>query len=264
MVFIVDYLKENTAIDFEYVKLPVLFPERGPKYILADYRDYLSYADHPHWCVHNATSSPFSLLRNLRWASRNKEANGGRLVMVFEAMSRSQVAAWLMAQGYQTSTQVHPNHVIPGTLNVQERTMISSTEREIERLERVAYEARQRAQFLRTLPTQPKRVRVVEGQKQPKAGVIFFERTFGGTRVYTYAAVKASDGLWYTTGPRTPKGFQWRELIAWINAEGPVVVYRATLFEALNTVITAGMINAGSIVTGTLSENLTHGGVEGT
>lgn len=57
--------------------------------------------------------------------------------------------------------------------------------------------------------------------------VILFERQFQpGGRVYSYAAIK-SEGLWYTTGPRSPKGFRWDELAAWwAEAPTPVVVFR--------------------------------------
>ena len=37
----------------------------------------------------------------------------------------------------------------------------------------------------------------------------------GGVK-YRYAAIKA-DGLWYTTGPNSPKGYTWDELTAWLD-----------------------------------------------
>ncbi len=36
----------------------------------------------------------------------------------------------------------------------------------------------------------------------------------GGVK-YTYAAIKA--GLWYTTGPNSPKGYTWDELVSWLD-----------------------------------------------
>ncbi len=33
---------------------------------------------------------------------------------------------------------------------------------------------------------------------------------------YHYAAIKA-DGLWYTTGPNSPKGYTWDELVSWLD-----------------------------------------------
>ena len=56
--------------------------------------------------------------------------------------------------------------------------------------------------------------------KEPKGDddiVIFFEKSFRQEpRKWTYSAVKAGDGLWYTTGPRSPKGYTWQQLIEWI------------------------------------------------
>jgi hypothetical protein len=49
--------------------------------------------------------------------------------------------------------------------------------------------------------------------------VLWFVKTFGGFQEYTYAVVKAGDGLWYTTGPRSPKGYTWDELIEWIGPD---------------------------------------------
>ena len=37
----------------------------------------------------------------------------------------------------------------------------------------------------------------------------------GGVK-YIYAAVKAN-GLWYTTGPNSPKGYTWDELVSWLD-----------------------------------------------
>lgn len=236
MAFIVDYLTENTATEFEYVKLPVLFPERGPKYILADYRDYQSYAKNPHWCVHSATASPASLLRNLQWAGR-----GTKRIMVFEAMSRTQVAAWLQNRGYATSTQVHPQHVHPGTLNELERVMINSTAREIQRLEMVARQAQERLLYLQSLPAEP------EG-KNP---VIKFKRRFTpGGKKYTYAAIRTAQG-WYTTGPRTPKAYAWQDLITWINEIEPVdvkiMIDQRSVATLSGPVTKGGAVQAGNL-----------------
>lgn len=68
---------------------------------------------------------------------------------------------------------------------------------------------------LNSLPTEP--------DGTDGANVVWWEMVFansGGYRTYTYAAVKAGDGLWYTTGPRAPKGFTWDELVDWISREG--------------------------------------------
>lgn len=60
--------------------------------------------------------------------------------------------------------------------------------------------------------------------------VIWFEKTFADGRTYTYAAVKA-DGLWYTSGPRTPKGYTWENLMTWVGVG--TEVWLATDFKEL-------------------------------
>lgn len=54
--------------------------------------------------------------------------------------------------------------------------------------------------------------------------VLRFNKTFrpGGTD-YAYAMIKCN-GLWYSTGPRAPKGFTWEAMINWLT-EGPVATY---------------------------------------
>jgi hypothetical protein len=71
---------------------------------------------------------------------------------------------------------------------------------EVARLER-------RAEFLSNLPDEP--------MGDDGTTVIWFEKTMG-SRVYTYAAVRTKDGLWSTTGPKSPKRYRWNELVQWI------------------------------------------------
>lgn len=50
--------------------------------------------------------------------------------------------------------------------------------------------------------------------------VVWFRHKFNTrSKSYTYAAVKAGDGLWYTTGPASPKGYTWDELMDWHESE---------------------------------------------
>jgi hypothetical protein len=50
----------------------------------------------------------------------------------------------------------------------------------------------------------------------PDNTVIRFRKRFpNGTVNYRYAAIKA-DGLWFTTGPKAPKGFTWEQLTTWM------------------------------------------------
>ena len=49
----------------------------------------------------------------------------------------------------------------------------------------------------------------------PDGTIIKFRKRFGNSTWYRYATIKAK-GLWYTTGPRSPKGYTWDELTAWL------------------------------------------------
>ena len=55
------------------------------------------------------------------------------------------------------------------------------------------------------------------GDDQADGAVIAFKVRFSKRGVnYDYAALR-SGGLWYTTGPKSPKGFTWQELISWLD-----------------------------------------------
>lgn len=55
------------------------------------------------------------------------------------------------------------------------------------------------------------------GQEPEEGSVIKFKVRFqpGGTK-YSYAAIRAKN-LWYTTGPYSPKGYTWDELLCWLD-----------------------------------------------
>ena len=50
----------------------------------------------------------------------------------------------------------------------------------------------------------------------PEGAILAFSYQFptGGT-VYSYAAIR-TNGLWSTTGPRSPKQYTWAELVGWL------------------------------------------------
>lgn len=48
----------------------------------------------------------------------------------------------------------------------------------------------------------------------PEGAIIAFEKVIHG-KTYHYAALKVN-GLWYTTGPRAPKGYTWAEMAEWL------------------------------------------------
>jgi hypothetical protein len=42
-----------------------------------------------------------------------------------------------------------------------------------------------------------------------------FRTLYDAHRAYNYAAIKVN-GLWYTTGPKSPKGYNWDDLTEWM------------------------------------------------
>jgi hypothetical protein len=70
-----------------------------------------------------------------------------------------------------------------------------------------------------------KRLRLVAAYGKdnfPVGAVIRFRKQFKPDgKLYAYAAIKCEDG-WYTSGPRTPKGYSWDELVAWLVSAVPV------------------------------------------
>lgn len=114
--------------------------------------------------------------------------------------------------------------------NIRRENMM---ERRIRSAERTIERAQAQIDHLLSLPDEP------EVTDKDGALAIWFERRFqrGGTK-YTYAAVKAGDGLWYTTGPQSPKGYTWIQLIDWLTRyeddHGAVKVWVATEWSALS------------------------------
>lgn len=66
--------------------------------------------------------------------------------------------------------------------------------------------------------------------------VIWFCRKFSksGIKLYTWAAVRVDNGLWYLSGTtRSPSGVPWAELLQWIEEFGPVDIWVAVGWESL-------------------------------
>jgi hypothetical protein len=94
-------------------------------------------------------------------------------------------------------------------------------------IERQREEKKRIEEWLATLPAEPGS----ESQANPPlVPVIYFKHQFKGSdKVYQYAALKSDDGKWYTTGPKSPKGYTWHELLLWLletshNTELPPIV----------------------------------------
>jgi len=81
---------------------------------------------------------------------------------------------------------------------------------EIVALTRTIERAQAKIDFLASLPSEP-------AVDEDGVAVIYFRKKFSrGGRPYDYAAIKAGDGKWYTTGPASPKGYTWAMLIKWM------------------------------------------------
>lgn len=104
---------------------------------------------------------------------------------------------------------------------------LESAERSLRAAELAAERAMRRIEQIENRPAEP--------QGDPSDGiVVFFQRTFGGVgTIYTYGMVKAGDGKWYTTGPRSPKGFTWDEVMDWLDDDLVGDLWIATEFGAL-------------------------------
>lgn len=63
-------------------------------------------------------------------------------------------------------------------------------------------------------------------EPQTDGSVIVFQYRFNPSGVkYMYAAIRAK-GLWYTTGPQSTRGYEWREFVEWLR-KGNVTKARA-------------------------------------
>jgi hypothetical protein len=52
--------------------------------------------------------------------------------------------------------------------------------------------------------------------------VVHFKKRFSPTGTeYDYVVVRASNNLWYASGPQSPKGYTWHELLLWLLETSP-------------------------------------------
>lgn len=183
--------------EIDYIDLPGARPGR---FIVAEWRDGSGY-DTPHWYIFSETSSKERLADTVSRMQRHKTE-----YLVFEARNRTQVKDWLLANQervVQFGMDYHKPHPQEGTTMVQHRLDALLTQRE-----RLDAEITR----LSLLPDEP------EGLvDDSEYNIIAWNARFdGGSTTYYYAARKAGDGLWYTTGPRSEQGYTWTALIDWI------------------------------------------------
>jgi hypothetical protein len=64
----------------------------------------------------------------------------------------------------------------------------------------------------------------------PKCTVLTFKKTFGSV-TYDYAAIKASNDLWYRTGVKAPRGYHWDEFVLWLISDNAVLPSEVMVME---------------------------------
>lgn len=212
------YLRDNCDVEFEYVELGGTRKAGDPpRWFICDQRMY-EHQTEPWVCIHDWTASPASLLRNLQWTSRFPKP--WDKVFVIEARNKGQVVAWLEQYGYNPQYGGKRLDTPPHT---QERYIVDARARKLAQEEAIIARAQARIDRLASLPDEP------TTDDPDGALVVWFTHQFNErSKRYTYAAVKAGDGLWYTTGPASPKGYTWDQLIDWhlneINADATMWV----------------------------------------
>jgi hypothetical protein len=103
-------------------------------------------------------------------------------------------------------------HLMRISNNPKERDMAATPGRAAF-LERRIEQMQAELEYVYQLPEEPR----MESEGQDGPNVIWWDAKFpNGQRRFTYAAVRADNGLWYTTGPHSPKGYSWADLIEWI------------------------------------------------
>lgn len=191
------------------------------RFIVADPRIDHNDPDTTYYCVHNVTVAKNQgqyavdsmLSRRADWPDPENHP-----IYIFEARNRTQVHEELRSWGYITDYQGY-----------RKSNYMNAIDRRIRQAELAAERAQAEIDRLLRLPAEP----VVEDDAP---NVIFFQKRFSrGGRLYDYSAVKASDGLWYTTGPQSPKGYSWDRLVEWLyDGSDDTTVYVAKKFRPLS------------------------------
>lgn len=127
-------------------------------------------------------------------------------------------ADWLASRGRLpiTGSSITIDVTLTQESNMNNRNVFQglTPERRAAQLRRRAERLEAEAERLESMPKEP----VIKDDPTP---VIFFGKTFGGEKVYTFAAVKATNGNWYVTGDRSPQDLTWDRLVEWIYQDEP-------------------------------------------
>lgn len=185
------------------------------KWFVADPRKYIH--DEEHWyCIHNGTTSIRTLERSIEHQERSV-VRDDQPVYVFEARNRTQIHEWLTSNGYVTNFQG------------RKTSTMTARERRIRTAELAIKRAQAEIDRVLRLPDEP-----TAADDSPL--IIFFQKQFHEFgKIYDYSAIKAGDGLWYTTGPASPKGYTWDALVDWLYADEDFdpAIYQAKKFKPI-------------------------------
>lgn len=92
----------------------------------------------------------------------------------------------------------------------REPTKAERLQRQIDAATRLAAKAAAELERIESFPEEP-------SHEYDENAVVIFRKQFNPTGViYNYAAIRCGN-LWYTTGPRAPKGYTWDELMEWLD-----------------------------------------------
>lgn len=170
--------------------------------------------------------------------------------LVFYADNRTQVKDWLLEHGHVVEWQGYPVRIDiekreerrrkaemttgydmggydgegtgwgegGGPTPFPSRTAQTRAETLRARAARLAGEAQARADRLLAEAT---RLDAMPPEPEGEPALIFFRKQFHpGGQVYDYAALRAGDGRWYTTGPKSTQGYTWEQLLGFIYPDG--------------------------------------------
>lgn len=172
-----------------------------------------------YWYIHSGTVSWDRIIDEVIREQRFEAENSGqrpRRHMIFDAQNRTQVAEYLRGLGEPTyfMSTIHPHPLVkeremPNTHSLSGRALF---------LERRMAKMQEELEKIEALPEEP------EGMDEDDTNVVIWNARFPhGSRVYYYAARRADNGYWYTTGPKSEQGYLWADLIMWIvNEARPV------------------------------------------
>lgn len=150
----------------------------------------------------------------------------GRAADLLRDDTRSQYEYFCKKCAWRSET-ITDEHLAVRRTTSTSPTESKETEMNINTLKARRDELDEQIAYLERLPAEP-----VVDEGEPN--VIHFVKTFDGAGSYIYAAVQA-EGMWYTTGPRSPKAYTWEQLIQWIVlGDREIQIWHCTGYDLLN------------------------------